>query len=293
MLNEASRADGPLPHRHRTPAHRPARPGRQRQRHRRRARTACASPAPCSCRPPPPTPPTTWRMALAVPGDAARRLGVGQVAAAPARHRAVRRPRRRPPHRPLTAPARPADRRRSCAAAPRTRPRCAAVCPARTPCAMTSRLLVVADGHGEDAVRPAAPRRRRSACATWASPSCTCSNERVQEPGHVSVRITVDGDRVVIEDLREHGTGQRPRHRGRGRHPVRRGPGPDARPAAAVRRVARRRPAVRARRLRRPARHRRRGRASTSRACGRRAANAPSCASRSASATPASRCCST
>ncbi len=43
----------------------------------------------------------------------ARRLGVGEVAAASARHRAVRRPRRRPPHRPLRTPARPAARPRT------------------------------------------------------------------------------------------------------------------------------------------------------------------------------------
>ncbi|MEU5362440.1 type VII secretion protein EccCa [Streptomyces sp. NPDC005925] len=68
--------------------------------------------------------------------------------------------------------------------------------------AMTSRLLVVADGHGEDAVdlpRPDDAVGLRDMGVTVLH----LLDERVQEPGHVGVRITVDGERIVIEDLRE------------------------------------------------------------------------------------------
>ncbi|MEU0664733.1 type VII secretion protein EccCa [Streptomyces lavendulocolor] len=67
---------------------------------------------------------------------------------------------------------------------------------------MSSRLLVVADGHGEDAVdlpRPDDAVGLREMGVTVLH----LLEQRVQEPGHVGVRITVDGDRVVIEDLRE------------------------------------------------------------------------------------------
>ncbi|QKV94095.1 type VII secretion protein EccCa [Streptomyces sp. NA02950] len=67
---------------------------------------------------------------------------------------------------------------------------------------MTSRLLVVADGHGEDAVdlpRPDDAVGLREMGVTVLH----LLERRVQEPGQVSVRITVDGDQVVIEDLRE------------------------------------------------------------------------------------------
>ncbi|MFH8407916.1 type VII secretion protein EccCa [Streptomyces sp. NPDC018019] len=67
---------------------------------------------------------------------------------------------------------------------------------------MTSRLLVVADGHGQDAVelpRPDEAVGLREMAVTVLH----LLERRVQEPGQVSVRITVDGDRVVIEDLRE------------------------------------------------------------------------------------------
>ncbi|MFJ8676368.1 type VII secretion protein EccCa [Streptomyces sp. NPDC093589] len=67
---------------------------------------------------------------------------------------------------------------------------------------MTSRLLVVADGHGTDAVdlpRPDEAVGLREMGVTVLH----LLEQRVQEPGHVAVRITVDGDRVVIEDLRE------------------------------------------------------------------------------------------
>lgn len=69
---------------------------------------------------------------------------------------------------------------------------------------MTSRLLVVADGHGQDAVdlpRPDDAVGLREMGVTVLH----LLEQRVQEPGHVGVRITVDGDRVIIEDLREQG----------------------------------------------------------------------------------------
>ncbi|MFE9623102.1 type VII secretion protein EccCa [Streptomyces sp. NPDC006527] len=68
--------------------------------------------------------------------------------------------------------------------------------------AMTSRLLVVADAHGDDAVdlpRPDDAVGLREMGVTVLH----LLDERVQEPGSVGVRITVDGERVAIEDLRE------------------------------------------------------------------------------------------
>ncbi|MEV3989880.1 type VII secretion protein EccCa [Streptomyces sp. NPDC049837] len=67
---------------------------------------------------------------------------------------------------------------------------------------MSSRLLVVTDGHGEDAVdlpRPDDAVGLREMGVTVLH----LVEQRVQEPGHVGVRITVDGDQVLIEDLRE------------------------------------------------------------------------------------------
>ncbi|WP_405529908.1 type VII secretion protein EccCa [Streptomyces avidinii] len=67
---------------------------------------------------------------------------------------------------------------------------------------MTSRLLVVTDGHGEDAVelpRPDDAVGLREMGITVLH----LLEQRVQEPGHVGVRITVDGDRILIEDLRQ------------------------------------------------------------------------------------------
>ncbi|MYT16185.1 DNA segregation ATPase FtsK/SpoIIIE, S-DNA-T family [Streptomyces sp. SceaMP-e96] len=67
---------------------------------------------------------------------------------------------------------------------------------------LTSRLLVVADGHGADAVdlpRPDEAVGLREMGVTVLH----LLEQRVQEPGQVGVRITVDGDRVIIEDLRE------------------------------------------------------------------------------------------
>ncbi|MEU7331877.1 type VII secretion protein EccCa [Streptomyces parvus] len=66
---------------------------------------------------------------------------------------------------------------------------------------MNSRLLVVTDGHGEDAVdlpRPDDAVGLREMGVTVLH----LLEQRVQEPGHVSVRITVDGADVTIEDLR-------------------------------------------------------------------------------------------
>ncbi|MFI7892326.1 type VII secretion protein EccCa [Streptomyces sp. CACIS-1.16CA] len=66
---------------------------------------------------------------------------------------------------------------------------------------MNSWLLVVTDGHGEDAVdlpRPDDAVGLREMGVTVLH----LLEQRVQEPGHVSVRITVDGADVTIEDLR-------------------------------------------------------------------------------------------
>ncbi|MFJ4623138.1 type VII secretion protein EccCa [Streptomyces sp. NPDC088812] len=68
--------------------------------------------------------------------------------------------------------------------------------------AMTSRLLVVADAHGDDAVdlpRPDDAVGLREMGVTVLH----LLDERVQEPGSVGVRITVDGERIDVEDLRE------------------------------------------------------------------------------------------
>ncbi|NXY93852.1 type VII secretion protein EccCa [Streptomyces sp. BR123] len=67
---------------------------------------------------------------------------------------------------------------------------------------MNSRLLVVADGHGEDAVelpRPDEAVGLRDMGITVLH----LLEQRIQEPGHVGVRITVDGPQILIEDLRQ------------------------------------------------------------------------------------------
>ncbi|MFE6548642.1 type VII secretion protein EccCa [Streptomyces sp. NPDC057746] len=67
---------------------------------------------------------------------------------------------------------------------------------------MTSRLLVVTDGHGEDAVdlpRPDDAVGLRDMGVTVLH----LLDQRIQEPGQVGVRITVEGARIDIEDLRE------------------------------------------------------------------------------------------
>ncbi|MEU9762332.1 type VII secretion protein EccCa [Streptomyces sp. NPDC047987] len=67
---------------------------------------------------------------------------------------------------------------------------------------MTSRLLVVADGHGEDAVELPLPDEAVG-LRDMGVTVLHLLEQRVQEPGHVGVRISVDGERVLIEDLRE------------------------------------------------------------------------------------------
>ncbi|KNE84029.1 type VII secretion protein EccC [Streptomyces xinghaiensis] len=67
--------------------------------------------------------------------------------------------------------------------------------------AMAGRLLVVSDEYGataQDLPRPdeAVPLRDMGVTVLH------LLSERVQEPGQVSLRITVDGDRVTVEDLR-------------------------------------------------------------------------------------------
>ncbi|KOG40720.1 type VII secretion protein EccCa [Streptomyces resistomycificus] len=67
--------------------------------------------------------------------------------------------------------------------------------------AMTSRLLVFADGHGGDAVdlpRPDDAVGLRDMSVTVLH----LLDQRIQEPGSVGVRITVEGEQIVIEDLR-------------------------------------------------------------------------------------------
>ncbi len=66
---------------------------------------------------------------------------------------------------------------------------------------MTSRLLVVSDGHGEDAVELPLPDEAVGLRDMGVTVVHLLA-QRIQEPGHVGVRITVDGERVVIEDLR-------------------------------------------------------------------------------------------
>ncbi|MER6843799.1 type VII secretion protein EccCa [Streptomyces platensis] len=68
--------------------------------------------------------------------------------------------------------------------------------------AMTSRLLVVADGHGEDAVELPCPDEAVG-LRDMGVTVLHLLDQRVQEPGQVGVRISVDGDQVLIEDLRE------------------------------------------------------------------------------------------
>ncbi|MFI8354365.1 type VII secretion protein EccCa [Streptomyces cyaneofuscatus] len=66
---------------------------------------------------------------------------------------------------------------------------------------MNSRLLVVTDGHGEDAVDLPRPDDAVSLSEMGVT-VLHLLEQRVQEPGQVSVRITVDGTDVAIEDLR-------------------------------------------------------------------------------------------
>ncbi|MFE3720859.1 type VII secretion protein EccCa [Streptomyces cyaneofuscatus] len=66
---------------------------------------------------------------------------------------------------------------------------------------MNSRLLVVTDGHGEDAVDLPRPDDAVGLSEMGVT-VLHLLEQRVQEPGQVSVRITVDGTDVAIEDLR-------------------------------------------------------------------------------------------
>lgn len=66
---------------------------------------------------------------------------------------------------------------------------------------MNSRLLVVTDGHGEDAVDLPRPDDAVGLSEMGVT-VLHLLERRVQEPGQVSVRITVDGTGVAIEDLR-------------------------------------------------------------------------------------------
>lgn len=68
--------------------------------------------------------------------------------------------------------------------------------------AMTSRLLVVTDGHGEDAAELPRPDEAVG-LREMGTTVIHLLEQRIQEPGHVGVRITADGDRLFIEDLRE------------------------------------------------------------------------------------------
>ncbi|MEU0129174.1 type VII secretion protein EccCa [Streptomyces sp. NPDC006289] len=67
---------------------------------------------------------------------------------------------------------------------------------------MTSRLLVVADGHGEDAVDLPRPDDAVGLSEMGVT-VLHLLEQRVHEPGHVGIRVTVDGPDVLIEDLRE------------------------------------------------------------------------------------------
>lgn len=68
--------------------------------------------------------------------------------------------------------------------------------------AMSSRLLVVADGHGDDAVDLPLPDEAVG-LRDMGVTVLHLLDRRVQEPGSVGVRITVDGEEVVVEDMRE------------------------------------------------------------------------------------------
>ncbi|MGW0787469.1 type VII secretion protein EccCa [Streptomyces sp. NPDC002911] len=67
---------------------------------------------------------------------------------------------------------------------------------------MTSRLLVVTDGHGGNAVDLPLPDDTVG-LRDMGVTVLHLLEQRIQEPGHVGIRVTVEGTRVVIEDLRE------------------------------------------------------------------------------------------
>src|SRR4030095_583515 len=67
--------------------------------------------------------------------------------------------------------------------------------------ALAPRLVVVHDGHGEVARRLPLPDRSVSAPDLGATVVHLVA-DRLQEPEEVSVRVTVDGEQVLVEDLR-------------------------------------------------------------------------------------------
>ncbi|GHA94207.1 type VII secretion protein EccCa [Streptomyces clavifer] len=68
--------------------------------------------------------------------------------------------------------------------------------------AMAPPLLVVIDGHGEDAVDLPRPDNAVG-LSDMGVTVLHLLEQRVQEPGHVGVRITVEGSMLLVEDLRE------------------------------------------------------------------------------------------
>ncbi|MFE9723669.1 type VII secretion protein EccCa [Streptomyces sp. NPDC005794] len=87
-------------------------------------------------------------------------------------------------------------RRASCAAEVRGDPA------GRDALSMTSRLLVVTDGHGGNAVDLPLPDDTVG-LRDMGVTVLHLLEQRVQEPGRVGIRLTVEGSRVVMEDLRE------------------------------------------------------------------------------------------
>ncbi|MEU5127700.1 type VII secretion protein EccCa [Streptomyces mobaraensis] len=69
---------------------------------------------------------------------------------------------------------------------------------------LLGRMLVVSDGHGADAVELPRPDETVPLGELGVTVLHLVA-ERVQEPGEVALRITVDGDRVRVEDLRSPG----------------------------------------------------------------------------------------
>ncbi|WP_405390727.1 type VII secretion protein EccCa [Streptomyces sp. NBC_01102] len=63
-------------------------------------------------------------------------------------------------------------------------------------------LLVVIDGHGEDAVDLPRPDNTVG-LSDMGVTVLHLLEQRVQEPGHVGIRITVEGSELLVEDLRE------------------------------------------------------------------------------------------
>ncbi|MFF9685792.1 type VII secretion protein EccCa [Streptomyces sp. NPDC014623] len=87
------------------------------------------------------------------------------------------------------------ERRASCAAEARGGPA------GRDALPLTSRLLVVTDGHGEDAVDLPLPDDAVGLHDMGVT-VLHLLEQRVQEPGDIGIRVTVEGTQVVVEDLR-------------------------------------------------------------------------------------------